>query len=138
MNNRVIHFEIHAADPEGLARFYQEIFGWEIKEWVMPGVKPENRYWNILTAPEDSKESGINGGLVVRKGPTPKGGEPVNAFICTISVPSVDEYLKKIVASGGSIALPKMAIPGMAWLAYGKDLEGNIFGIFEEDKNAKN
>ena len=138
MNNRVIHFEIHAENPEKMAEFYKNMFNWEIKEWEMPGVKPENRFWAVVTAPADSKEPGINGGIVVRKGSKPKGGEPVNAFICTIGVSSVDDYLKKAVDLGGSVALPKMAIPGMAWLAYCKDIEGNIFGIFQEDKSAHN
>lgn len=135
--NRVIHFEIHASEPEKISKFYADIFGWEIKEWEMPGVTPENRYWMVMTAPEGSTEPGISGGIVVRKGPKPSGGEPVGAFICTIGVPSVDEYLRKIEAAGGAVATPKMPIPGMAWLAYAKDTEGNIFGIFEEDKNAK-
>ena len=135
--NRIIHFEIHASNTEKLIKFYTDVFGWEIKEWELPGVEPENRYWAIMTAPQDSKEPGINGGLVVRKGPAPEGGEPVNAFICTISVPSVDEYLNKITDAGGLIALPKMPIPGLAWLAYGKDPEGNLFGIYEDDKTAK-
>ena len=106
----------------------------------MPGVqlKDENRYWGIMTAPKDSKDPGINGGMVVRKGSMPKGGEPVSSFVCTIDVSSVDEYLKKIEGAGGTIALPKMAIPNMAWLAYCKDTDGNLFGIYEEDKNAMN
>ena len=137
MNNRIIHFEIHAAEPEKIAKFYTDLFGWDIKEWAMPGVKPENRYWAVMTAPEGSAEPGINGGIVVRKGPKPAGGEPVAAFVCTIGVASVDEYLKKAEGLGGSVALPKKPIPGMAWLAYCKDPEGNLFGIFEEDKNAK-
>ena len=136
--NRVIHFEIHSSNPEELAKFYTNVFGWEIKEWEMPGLKLENRFWYILTAPKESKDIGINGGLVVRKGEKPKGGETVNAFVCTIDVPNVDEYIKKILDNGGTIALPKMAIPGMAWLAYLKDVEGNIFGIFESDPSAKN
>lgn len=135
--HRVIHFEIHAQEPEKIGKFYSDLFGWEIKEWVMPGVAEENCYWNVLTAPQDSKEPGINGGIVVRKGLKPEGNEPVSAFICTIQVPSVDKYLKKVVDLGGQVALPKMPIPGLAWLAYGKDIEGNIFGIYEDDKNAK-
>lgn len=145
--NRVIHFEIHAAEPEKLGKFYADVFGWKIKEWKFPGVDmpQENRYWGVMTdstsspqaADKDSKEPGINGGIVVRKGPAPKGGEPVSSFVCTIQVPSVDEWLNKITAAGGSIAVPKMPIPGLAWLAYGKDPEGNIFGIYEDDKNAK-
>lgn len=135
--NRVIHFEIHAASPKNLSKFYSGVFGWEIKEWVIPGIKDENRYWEVHTAPEESKEPGINGGMVFRKGPLPQGGEPVTAFICTIQVPSIDDYLKKVTEAGGSTSIAKMPIPGMAWLAYCKDPEGNIFGIYEEDKEAK-
>jgi len=131
--NRVIHFEIHATDTAKTVDFYKSVFGWEFKKWESPGVD----YWMVMTAPDGSKELGINGGIVARKGPAPKGGEPVNAFVCTMGVPNVDEYIKKVEAAGGTLALPKMAIPGMAWLAYCKDIEGNIFGIFEEDKSAK-
>lgn len=136
--NRVIHFEIHATSPEKMAEFYRTIFGWEIKKWDSPAME----YWMIMTGPDVKKgelapEPGINGGIVARQGPLPKGGEAVTSFVCTIQVDSVDAYLKKVVDAGGSVALPKMAITGMAWLAYGKDFEGNIFGLFEEDKNAK-
>jgi hypothetical protein len=101
MHNRVVHFEIHAQEPEKVGMFYTDLFGWEIKEWVMPGVKDENRYWNVMTAPEGSKEPDINGGIVVRKTQKPQGGEPVSAFVCTIQVSSVDECLKKAVGLGG-------------------------------------
>lgn len=137
MSNRVIHFEIHALEPEKLIKFYSEVFGWTIEEWKFPGVMEENRYWGVLTAPKDSKEPGINGGIVVRRGVSPKGGEPVSSFVCTIQVPSVDEFIEKIRGAGGAVAVPKMPIPGLAWLAYCKDTDGNIFGIYEDDKNAK-
>lgn len=133
MSNRVIHFEIHASDTAKLASFYRDIFGWEVRKWDNPVMD----YWIVMTAPDRSKEPGINGGIVKRQGQAPKGGEPVTSFVCTIHVPSVDEYLKKVETAGGTIALPKMPIPGLAWLAYCKDIEGNIFGIYEDDKNAK-
>ncbi|MFA6254292.1 MAG: VOC family protein [Candidatus Paceibacterota bacterium] len=66
MNNRVIHFEIHARDPVKMAKFYENVFGWEIKEWTPPDgvkLKDENRYWGIMTAPMDSKEMGIDGNI---------------------------------------------------------------------------
>ena len=131
--NRVIHFEIHAADTAKMAEFYKSVFGWEVRKWDNPAMD----YWIVMTAPDGATEPGINGGIVGRKGTAPKRGEPVSSFVCTIGVPSVDEYIKKIEAAGGKIALPKMAIPGLAWLAYCTDIEGNIFGIFEDDKNAK-
>lgn len=134
--NRVVHFEIHASDPEKIGGFYSEVFGWEIKEWEMPGVSEENRYWFVLTAPEGSQELGINGGMVVRRGELPQEGVPVSSFVCTISVENVDEYLERVKSAGGTVAVPKMAIPNTAWLAYAKDPEGNTFGLYQEDSSA--
>jgi len=37
--NGIIHFEIQAGDPERAATFYRNVFGWEIHEWSIPGVK---------------------------------------------------------------------------------------------------
>jgi predicted enzyme related to lactoylglutathione lyase len=134
--NRVIHFEIHAAEPERAAKFYQEVFGWDIKEWVVPGIEipKENRYWLVTTGPQE--EPGIGGGILVRRGASPADGQPVNAYICTIGVASVDKSVEKAVAVGATLALPKMPIKGVGWLAYCKDTEGNIFGMMQEDKNA--
>jgi len=42
----------------------------------------------------------------------------------------------KAVAAGGSIAVPKMPIPTMGWLAYCKDTEGNLFGMMQMDAKA--
>lgn len=133
MHNRIIHFEIHATDPKKLIPFYQDIFGWTFTKWESPAFT----YWIIATVPEGSTEPGINGGIVKRMGAAPVVGASVSAFVCTIHVPNVDEYLKKIEEAGGKIALQKMAIPGLAWLAYAIDTDGNIFGIYEDDKNAK-
>ena len=33
MSNRVVHFEIQATDPERAAKFYREVFGWQIDKW---------------------------------------------------------------------------------------------------------
>lgn len=134
--NRVIHFEIHAADPERAAKFYGEVFGWDIKEWVVPGVEmpEENRYWLVTTGSE--REAGINGGILVRRGAAPAEGQAVNAYVCTIGVASVDECVARALAAGATVALPKMPIKGVGWLAYCKDTEGNIFGMMQDDKNA--
>lgn len=142
--NRVVHFEIHASEPENLGRFYAGVFGWKVEEWKLPGVTPENRYWMVLTdlassskvAGQENKEPGINGGIVVRKGNKPEGSEPVSSFVCTIGVANVDEHLQKIEKAGGTTAMSKMPIPGVGWLAYCKDPEGNLFGIMQDDKEA--
>ncbi len=134
--NRVVHFEIHAANPERAARFYTDVFGWTIKEWTVPGVQvpQENRYWLVTTGP--ATEPGIDGGILVRRGPAPADGQPVNAFVCTVDVRSVDECVEKAVRAGGTVALPKMPIKGVGWVAYCKDTEGNIFGMMQSNEKA--
>jgi uncharacterized protein len=132
MSNRLVHFEIHAADPERAMTFYREVFGWDFPKWM-----EEPPYWGAMTAPQGSQEPGINGGLLNRKGGAPADGAPVNAFVCTIQVDSYDRTHDKILAAGGVVALPKQAIPGMAWQGYYKDPDGNLFGVHQPDPAAR-
>lgn len=125
---RPIHFEVHADDPDRAMRFYGDLFGWRFEYYM-------NDYWSVVTGEEGTP--GINGGLVRRRGERPAEGAPVTAFVCTLDVTSVDETLHRVTAAGGAVAAPKMPIPGMAWLAYCLDTEGNIFGIFEADETAQ-
>jgi len=135
--NRIVHFEIHADNPERAAKFYRDVFGWEINEWVIPGVKmpDENRYWLVTTGPEN--EPGINGGLMLRRGPAPTEGQPVNAFICTVEVANLDESVDKALKAGGSVMVPRMAVKSIGWLAYCNDTEGNAFGMMQSDESAQ-
>lgn len=131
MLNRVVHFEIHADEPARAIKFYTEVFGWEISQWA--GMD----YWMVMTAPKDSKEPGINGGLLPRKGDGPADMAAVNSFVCTVQVDDIEAIIAKILAAGGTVAVPKFAFTGMAWQAYYKDTEGNIFGVHQTDPNAK-
>ena len=58
------------------------------------------------------------------------------AYVCTVDTPSLDEHLKKAQAGGAIVVVPKMPIPGIGWLAYCKDPEGNIFGMMQADTSA--
>jgi predicted enzyme related to lactoylglutathione lyase len=124
---RVVHFEIHAADPERAVSFYEKVFGWTFQKWE--GPMP---YWLISTGPDDQR--GINGGLVPRRGEI--DGQAVIAYVCTVDVESVDSSIATVAANGGAIALAKMPVPGVGWLVYCKDTEGNIFGMLQPDENA--
>ena len=132
MTNRVVHFEIHAANPERAQAFYSEVFGWSFPKWM-----EQPPYWGVMTAPDQSPLPGINGGLMPRMGEGPKDGAAVNAYVCTVQVDSYDETHAKILRAGGTVALPKFAIPGMAWQGYFKDPEGNIFGVHQADPAAR-
>src|SRR5262249_46340003 len=123
---RVVHFEIHAENPERALAFYRALFDWQFQKWNGPVD-----YWTINTG--NSPEPGINGGMVRRMGAAPLEGQAVNAYVCTVQVPAIDAYVSKAVSLGAVIALPKMPIPGIGWLAYAKDPEGNIVGMIQPD-----
>ena len=72
-----------------------------------------------------------------RMGGGPLDGAAVNAYVCTARVADVDASVKQVTDLGGTIALPKMPIPGVGWLAYAKDPEGNIFGLMQNDPAAR-
>ena len=124
---RVIHFEVHAEQPERAITFYEKALGWQFHKW--DGPQP---YWLITTGADD--QPGINGGLLQRRGAL--DGQAVIAFVCTVDVPDVDAALRTVEEAGGSVAVPKMPVPGVGWLAYAKDTEGNIFGMMQEDPTA--
>jgi predicted enzyme related to lactoylglutathione lyase len=125
--NRVIHFEIHAEDPARAIRFYEGLFGWQFSRWGGP-----MDYWLIKTGEDGTP--GIDGGLVRRQGTI--DGQAVIAFVCTVDVADVKAMFAKAKSLGGTEALPVMPIPGVGWLAYAKDTEGNLFGMMQADTSA--
>lgn len=129
---RLIHFEIHVNDMEQAKKFYGEVFGWTFQDWSDYAGVP---YFGVVTG--DENEPGINGALMQRKGAAPETNQALNAFACTMGVEDYDSTEKKIMTNGGKVAMPKYALPGMAWQGYYIDTEGNIFGIHQPDKDAK-
>ena len=125
---RLVHFEIHASQPQALIDFYTELLGWSFSRWG------DIDYWAISTGPKDSP--GIDGGLLPRQGGRPEEMAAVNAFVCTAEVKSVDGAVARAVERGGSVAFPKNPVPGIGWLAYVKDPDGNIVGLLEPDESA--
>ncbi|MGC4080880.1 MAG: hypothetical protein QM736_01855 [Vicinamibacterales bacterium] len=95
--------------------FYKDVFGWNFPKWM-----EDPPYWGVMTAEQGSQEPGINGGLLQRHGAAPADGGAVNAYVCTVQVDAYDETHARILKAGGTVALPKHAIPGMAWQGYYK------------------
>ena len=117
---RIIHFEIPSLNPARATDFYKKAFGWKIKQWG------KVQYWMVTTGKD--AEPGINGGIMPKK--------DLKTTVNTLGVASVDKTLKKILAAGGKVVRPKVAIPAMGWIAYCADPDGNAFGIIEMDKEA--
>jgi predicted enzyme related to lactoylglutathione lyase len=120
---KIIHFEIPVDEPERAIRFYTEVFGWKIEKMPVSQVE----YWTVNAG--DVKEPGINGAIMTR-------GQD-ECIVDVISVADIDEYIKKIRSRGGLILRSKTAIPGVGYMAYFGDTEGNKLGIFCADAAAK-
>ncbi len=127
--SRAVHFEIQASNPAALMDFYAGLFGWTFNKWE------GGEYWMIHTGPDHLP--GINGGLLPRRGPLPDPAAAVNAFVITVDVDDIDASVARAQAGhAGSVCVPKMAVPGIGWLAYVKDPDGNIFGMMQADRSA--
>lgn len=124
---RIVHFEIHADDPSRAAKFYTNAFGWKVDKWDGP-----IDYWLVTTGPAD--EAGIDGAIMKREGPA--GDDSVTAFVNMMDVADLDATTAKVEEHGGSITDPKSAVPGIGWVSYAKDTEGNRFGMMQSDENA--
>lgn len=120
--SRVVHFEIHVDDPNRASKFYTDVFGWKFNKWEGP-----LDYWLISTG--DTGCPGIDGGMMKRR-------DPMGNVYNTIGIESIDKSIEQITKAGGTIVVPKMPIPGVGWLAYFKDTEGNIFGVMQPDPSA--
>jgi predicted enzyme related to lactoylglutathione lyase len=120
---RVVHFEIHADDPDRAERFYREVFGWEIQRYDGAPID----YRLVRTGPDD--ELGINGAITQRRRTI--DGEAVIAYVCTVAVDSIEETERGVPAAGGRQVVDRAEVPGVGLLSYFKDSEGNIFGALQ-------
>jgi predicted enzyme related to lactoylglutathione lyase len=120
---RVKHFDVSADDPQRAMDFYSNVFGWKFKKWDGPFD-----YWLIMTG--DEKDPGIDGGIAKRDDPSAK-------IMNFIDVPSVDDISKSVTQHGGKIIQEKQAIPGIGYFVIIQDTEGNMYGLMQEDLNAK-
>jgi len=118
---RVIHFEIPADEPERAVKFYKRVFDWEMDRFS------PMEYWLATTGKEP--EPGIDGAIMRRS--DDKGVKN------TIGVANLEEYMEKVIASGGKVITPKMPVQGVGWLVYCEDTEGNVFGMMQSDPGAK-
>lgn len=124
---RIVHFEIAADDPVRAAKFYKQVFGWQIKDMSQGRVE----YWLVTTG--SKKDSGINGGIMRRKGKRGIGGH--NAYVCCAYVDNIRATRKKIESAGGKLITDVMTMMGTHKYCYCKDTEGNSFSVMQyEDK----
>jgi len=121
MSNRVVHFEIPCDDPQRTMDFFRQVFGWKFEQF---GTE---EYWSAITGDDDT--AGINGGLMKKRDPQQPVANSIQVF-------NLERTVDEIEKAGGTIVVPKMPIPGVGWLAYFKDPDGNIHGLYQNDEAA--
>ena len=102
--------------------FFREVFGWTFQQF---GDMP---YWLVVTG--DRQAPGIDGAIMQRM-------HPDQPLVNTIHVDNLDEAIEQIEVNGGTMVVPKTAIPGMGYYAHFKDPLGTIHGLHQLDSEAK-
>ncbi len=118
---RVVHFECHADNPERVAAFYREVFGWKVGRTADPHY--------LLLSSGGSGEPGIDGAVMPRIASS--------SFTNAIGVPSIDDYMLRVIRAGGEVIMPRKTVPGLGQIAYCADAEGNVFGLLEREAHTR-
>jgi predicted enzyme related to lactoylglutathione lyase len=117
-NNRIVHFESPANQPEALTKFYSDLFGWKFQKALIPGLE----YWLCDTG---SDGQGINGAVMQRQ----NAQQP---WMNYVDVASIDAAIERARKLGAKVALPKTPAPGVGAVAAIMDPQGNICGLWEQ------
>lgn len=118
----VVHFEFPYDDRERIAKFYQEVFGWELK---MLGEEMGNYVLATTARPGDragreAAHGAIGGGFYPRRSDMPAQYPSV-----VIAVQDVRASMKKVARAGGEVLGEPMTIPGV----------GDYVSFFDTEKN---
>ena len=119
----IVHFDIPTDDVERAKKFYSELLRWKFESF------PEMQY-NLITTTNLDGTPGIGGGMGKRMDPSQR---IMNYF----GVVSIDAAMEQVKSLGGKVLTEKMAVPGMGFLANCMDTESNMFGLWEENNQAR-
>ena len=121
--DKVVHFEIPAANVVRARKFYKDVFQWKI-------VPVPDMSYNMLFTVATGKNrmpktaGAINGGMMKRSA-------RVRSPVIYMDVKNIDASMAKIKRSGGKLLAPKQKVPGVGFTAYVKDTEGNVIGLWQ-------
>jgi predicted enzyme related to lactoylglutathione lyase len=117
VNNALSWFEIPAADLPRATRFYDVVLARKLKSETMGPMRLSVFAYD---------RPGVGGCLIAGEGQQAVAG----GTLVYLSVSGLDEALERVGQAGGTIALPKTALPeGMGFFAHIIDSEGNRVGL---------
>jgi predicted enzyme related to lactoylglutathione lyase len=118
--NALNWFEIAVTDIKRAKSFYQTIFGIEMPEREMMGMK-------MAFFPAEDMNGKVSGSLVESTSHKPSAE---GAKIYLNGNPNLENALSKVEAAGGKIVMPKMKISDeVGHMAFFIDSEGNTVGL---------
>jgi predicted enzyme related to lactoylglutathione lyase len=130
MDRTIVHFEIPADEPERVAEFYRDLFGWSVTKSAMD----DEEYWLVTTASFDDAARParrvVDGGIVRRR-------HRSRGFVSYVQVEDVEQYAAYAVGLGGGVVVPRTPVTGMGWFACLEVPEGNVFGVWQTDSGAR-
>jgi predicted enzyme related to lactoylglutathione lyase len=117
------HIEIMAEKTERAVRFYARVFDWDLKQDEDAAVD----YW--FASPKEH-DATVSIGITERQ-------FEQDTTVITYGVSSVDGFAQRVVDAGGTVyGDGPTIIPGVGYLRYCEDTEGNSFGILQYDDKA--
>jgi predicted enzyme related to lactoylglutathione lyase len=113
MGAPVVRWQILSPEPDAVAAFYGAVFGWTVHRQNALGAREI----------DTQAEGGLPGGLW----PAPAGAPTfVQLFV---QVDDVDAAIAAVVAHGGSVLVPRAALPEGEVMAILRDPFGASFGV---------
>jgi predicted enzyme related to lactoylglutathione lyase len=113
-NGKICYLEIPTADVPRSVRFYQAVFGWQIR-----------RRGDGATAFDDGVGE-VSGAWV-----TGRPFSPVPGLLLYVMVDSVSQAVEAVVAHGGRIVQP-IGVDAPELTARFADPDGNVLGLYQE------
>jgi predicted enzyme related to lactoylglutathione lyase len=124
MQHAIDWFEIPVLDMTRAMKFYETMSSKKLRR------EPFGAAGSELAVFEAGGEGSVQGALLLS--PTAKPSV-TGTIVYLNAAPSIDAWLGRVVAAGGSIPFAKMALPdGMGFIAYILDTEGNRVGLHTE------
>lgn len=121
MKSAISWFEIPTTQLDAAQAFYEAVLQRPMRRESMgPSEGAVFAY--------DPQADGTGGALMM--GPTAPQVSSAGTLVYLDASPSLDAALERAVAKGGSVALPRTALPpGMGFFAHITDLDGNRVGL---------
>lgn len=122
--NALNWFEIPAKELARAKKFYEAIFGIEMEEMPMGGMK-------MVTFPYNPGGGNVSGALIEHELYEPKNN---GTLIYLNANPEIQDVIDRIETAGGSVLIPKTQIsPDIGYMCVFLDTEGNRVALHAQN-----